>query len=58
MNNRIGNYYAQDGRLIGHDAADVMAWVAAHSYAGTIWFNYGDDSDDIDVTDIFMGEDA
>lgn len=55
MNHRIGNYYAQNGRLIGHDAADVMGWVAAHSYTGTIWFNYGDDSDDIDVTDIFMG---
>lgn len=52
-----GNYYVEPYTLIGHDAADVMAWVAAHpEYRGSIEFERWDFEGSIDVRDFFYGE--
>ena len=52
-----GNYYVEPYTLIGHDAADVMAWVAAHpEYRGSIEFERWDFERAIDVRDFFYGE--
>ena len=52
-----GNYYVEHYTLIGHDAADVMAWVAAHpEYRGSIEFERWDFEGSIDVRDFFYGE--
>jgi hypothetical protein len=55
-----GDFYATGYGLIAHDSASVTEWLAEHQdYNGGIWFNYADGSgEDIDVTEIFMGEDA
>ena len=52
-----GSYYAEPRVLIGHDAADVMAWVAAHpEYRGSIEFERWDFEGSIDVRETFYGE--
>lgn len=55
-----GDFYAEKHGLIAHDSEGVAAWLRAHpEYRGGIWFNYADGSgEDVDVTEIFMGEDA
>lgn len=51
----FGNFHAERYGLIGHDSCDVMAWLALHpEYRGSIGFDYGDGSDEIDVTEIFF----
>lgn len=51
-------YYNESANLIGHDAAQVNDWLAAHpDYRGFIWMSYGDGGDDVDVSSIFFGED-
>jgi hypothetical protein len=50
-------YFNEYNQIIGHDAAGVNAWLAAHpGYIGAIWASEGYGEDDIDVTDIFRGE--
>lgn len=52
-----GSYYAEPYALIGHDAADVMAWVAAHpEYRGSIEFERWDFEGSISVRDFFYPE--
>lgn len=52
-----GSYYVEPYALIGHDAADVMAWVAAHpEYRGSIEFERWDFEGSVDVTEVFLGE--
>lgn len=54
-----GSYYVEPYTLIGHEAADVMAWVAAHpEYDGAVEFERWDFEGSIDVTEVFLGEDA
>lgn len=53
----LAYYYNERAQLIGHDAADVNAWIAKHpEYQGYLWMNWGDGGDDVDVTDIFYPE--
>ena len=53
-----GSYYAEPRVLIGHEAADVMAWVAAHpEYRGSIEFERWDFEGSIDVSEMFLSED-
>lgn len=55
--NDNGNYYVEPYVLIGHDAADVMAWVAAHpEYRGAIEFERWDFEGSVDVTEFFRPE--
>lgn len=55
----FGNFTAERYGLIGHDEADVAAWREAHpDYTGGFWFSYGDDSDDVEVTERFVDADA
>ena len=52
-----GSYSAEPYDLIGHDAADVMAWVAAHpDYLGSIEYERWDFEGSIDVREFFYGE--
>lgn len=52
-----GSYYAEPYTLIGHEACDVMAWVAAHpEYQGSIEFERWDFEGSIDVTETFRPE--
>ncbi len=54
-----GNYYVEPYELIGHEACDVMAWVADHpEYDGSIEFERWDFEGSIDVRDFFIGEEA
>lgn len=56
---QFGNFTAERYGLIGHDEADVAAWLAAHpDYTGGFWFDHGDGSDDIDVTERFRAEEV
>lgn len=51
-------YFNDFAQVIGHIACDVAEWLAAHpDYKGDIWFDNGDGGDDVDVTEIFVGED-
>lgn len=62
--NEWGNFTAVGARgsrfgLIGHDSGDVMKWLAAHpDFDGSIYFDYGNGEPQVEVTEIFMGEDA
>jgi len=48
-------YHNDFNQLIGHDAEQVNAWLAEHpDYDGSIYMNYGDGGDDVEVTDIFI----
>ena len=50
-----GNFYTDRGQLVGHYALDVNAWLAQHpDYSGSLFFDYGQGDDQIDVTDIFF----
>ena len=52
-----GNYFVEPYTLIGHEAADVMVWLAAHpGYDGAIEFERWDFDGSIDVTGEFMPE--
>jgi len=52
-----GYFYAERYGLVGHDSGDVMRWLAAHpDYRGSIGFDYGDGSDEVDVTEQFFPE--
>ena len=43
--------------LIGHDSGDVSKWLAAHpDFDGNIYFDYGNDEPQIDVTEVFFPE--
>ena len=54
-----GHFSAEGYGLIGHYSCDVALWLAAHpTFNSYIWFNYGDGGDDIEVTDLFLGEEA
>ena len=54
---QFGNFTAERYGLIGHDSSDVMAWLSLHpEYRGSIGFDYGDGSDEVDVTTIFFPE--
>lgn len=51
-------YFNQHGQVIGHDAADVMGWLATNSgYDGWIWFDNGDGGDQVEVSEIFLADD-
>ncbi len=60
------DYHAQglvEGRfvntVIGHIGVQVNEWLAAHpGFDGEIWADWRDGSDHVEVTSIFMGEDA
>ncbi len=59
MHNGYGNFWNEFGALIGHDSADVTAWLAANpEYVGAIWFDNMDGGDHVEVTEIFFGEEA
>ena len=48
--NEWGHFYIEGGELIGHLSADVMLWAAAHpDYAGSIYFDYGNDEPQTEV---------
>ncbi len=57
-----GNFHAVGARgsrfgLIGHDSTDVAAWLAAHpEFNGSIFFDYGNDEPEIEVTEVFFPE--
>lgn len=52
-----GNFFNDHAQLIGHEAIDVHAWLAAHpDYRGCIWANWNDGSEDFEVTEIFFPE--
>lgn len=52
-----GNYYAEPHTLIGHEAADVMTWVADHpEYRGVIEYERWDFEGSVDVTEVFYPE--
>jgi len=59
---QFGNFTAERYGLIGHDEADVAAWLAAHpNYKGGIYFDYADGGEDaggIDVSERFQPEEA
>ncbi|HEV2518023.1 MAG TPA: hypothetical protein VGV07_22420 [Devosia sp.] len=51
-------YFNQHGQVIGHDAGDVMNWLAAQpGYDGWIWFDNGDGGDQVEVSEIFFVDD-
>lgn len=58
-----GNFTAVGARgarygLIGHDSADVVAWLADHpeftADTGSIYFDYGNDEPQVEVTEVFF----
>jgi hypothetical protein len=52
-----GNFHAERFGLIGHDSTDVAAWLAAHpEFNGSIFFDYGNDEPEIEVTEVFFPE--
>jgi hypothetical protein len=54
-----GDFYAEPNELIGHWAADVMAWLSEHpDYDASITYRRWDFEGEVDVTDQFFGEDA
>jgi len=51
-------YFNQHGQVIGHDAADMMGWLATQSgYDGWIWFDNGDGGDQVEVSEVFFADD-
>ena len=52
----VGSQGARYG-LIGHYSTDVKAWLTAHpGFDGTIYFDYGNDEPQVDVTEVFFPE--
>ena len=52
-----GNYYVEPYTLIGHEAADVMAWAAAHpEYEGSIEFERWDFEGSVECREFFYPE--
>lgn len=53
-----GYFYADRHELIGHNSADVMMWLEAHPEftpdCGSIWFDYGTDEGQVDVTEVYF----
>lgn len=60
--NTWGNFTAVGSRgsrfgLIGHYSEDVTKWLAANpGFNGTIYFDYGNDEPQVDVTEVFFPE--
>ena len=53
-----GGYFIEPHTLIGHEACDVMAWVADHpEYEGSIEYERWDFEGSVDVTEVFRPED-
>lgn len=51
-------YFNQHGQVIGHDAGDVMKWLAANpGYSGWIWYDLHDGGDQVEVSEIFFADD-
>lgn len=43
--------------LIGHDSQQVAAWLASHpDFDGSIYFDYGNDEPQVEVTEVFFPE--
>ncbi len=59
-----GNFTAVGSRgsrhgLIGHDSAAVTKWLEENpGFDGNIYFDYGNDEPQVEVTEIFFGEEA
>lgn len=53
-----GNYYDEAGTLLGNEAADVMAWAAAHpDYLGAIHYERWDFEGSVDTREFFYDPD-
>lgn len=62
MDKHWGNFTAVGSRgsrfgLIGHDSATVHQWLATHpDFDGNIYFDYGNDEPQVEVTEEFLPE--